>query len=511
MKAIESILAPNKFTPKRQTTPSYRDFCEALNTVDRRLAAQPESVQLLFLRGNLLELADRKPEALDTYRTLLQFDPVHRGALINIGNLLSASGKNAEAHEAFSRAVASSPGDPMCEVSYANSLRKRGELEKARQHFQIALKTDPDYWQAHLGMSSVLCDLNRAEDGYAHRRAAFRGRCIVPLTYRGKQPPITVLELTAIGPGNTRFKNFLSDNIFKRYLVAAEFYDPGTPLPPHQIVVNSIGDADVAASALLGAETLVGHTAAPVVNQPAAVLATGRCQIARRLSGLPGVTAAITVTVPRELLLAPGTLDTLLGYGFRFPLLLRAPGFHQGQHFLRVENMDELPAALETLPGNELTVMQYLDARGRDGKSRKYRVMTIDGNLYPLHLAISQHWKIHYFSAEMADSPAHRAEEREFLENMSGVLGSRAVRALQAIQKELGLDYGGIDFGLNEAGDVLLFEANATMAVIPPAEEARWDYRRPATARVCEAVHAMLRRKIQRVREEMTCRPSECS
>jgi hypothetical protein len=63
---------------------------------------------------------------------------------------------------------------------------------------------------------------------------------------------------------------------------------------------------------------------------------------------------------------------------------------------------------------------------------------------------------------------------------------------LYAIQKTLGLDYGGIDFGLNEAGDVLVFEANATMAIFPPGEDSRWDYRRPAVERVLRAVRKML-------------------
>jgi glutathione synthase/RimK-type ligase-like ATP-grasp enzyme len=182
----------------------------------------------------------------------------------------------------------------------------------------------------------------------------------------------------------------------------------------------------------------------------------------------------------------------LAGAGFEFPLLLRTPGFHQGEHFLRVESADELPAALAELPGRELTVIQYLDARGRDGKMRKYRVLTIDGKLYPLHAAISSHWKIHYFSAEMADYPEHRAEDAAFLCNMPGVLGPVAMRALNAIQAALGLDYGGVDFGLNEKGEVLVFEANAAMAVIPPDNDKRWDYRRPAVAEICSAVNAML-------------------
>jgi tetratricopeptide (TPR) repeat protein len=484
-----------KSTKKSRELPSYEVLSVALEVVNQRLTSQPRSTELLSQRGNLLELMGRSVEALDTYSRLLELDPTHRGALNNLGTLLSGCGKNTAAREAYGRAAASYPGDPMSQVNYANSLRKNGDLENAGEHFQLALDADPDNWQAHLGMSSVLADRGDAERASAHRRAAFRGRCVVPLTYRGQQAPITVLELVAIGAGNTRFKNFLSDRIFKRYLVAAEFYEPGTALPPHQIVVNTIGDAECAGPALLGAQALLAHTAAPVVNAPEAVLATSRCEIAQRLAGLPGVITATTVTLSREVLSAPDVLPALTRHGLAFPLLLRTPGFHQGEHFVRVESFAEFPAALATLPGHDLTVMQYLDARGRDGKSRKYRAMMIDGQLYPLHAAVSSHWKIHYFSAEMADFPEHRAEDAEFLGNMVQVLGPRAMAALEAIQVTLGLDYGGIDFGLNQQGDVLVFEANATMAVIPPAEDQRWDYRRPAVARICSAVNKMLMKR----------------
>jgi len=75
---------------------------------------------------------------------------------------------------------------------------------------------------------------------------------------------------------------------------------------------------------------------------------------------------------------------------------------------------------------------------------------------------------------------------------MPGVIGPNAMRALEEIQKALCLDYGGVDFGLNEKGEVLLFEANATMAVVQPGPDKRWDYRRPAVAGICEAVLKML-------------------
>ena len=144
-------------------------------------------------------------------------------------------------------------------------------------------------------------------------------------------------------------------------------------------------------------------------------------------------------------------------------------------------------------------MIQYLDARGADGLARKYRVMMIDGRLYPLHLAISADWKVHYFTAAMSGQPLHQAEEKLFLENMSSVIGPRGMAALERIKDSLGLDYGGVDFGLDAEGNILLFEANATMVLNPPAAEEQGSYRRAAYDSAQRAVRAMLARLTVRV------------
>jgi CheY-like chemotaxis protein len=111
---------------------------------------------------------------------------------------------------------------------------------------------------------------------------------------------------------------------------------------------------------------------------------------------------------------------------------------------------------------------------------------------YPLHLAISKHWKIHYFSADMRDRAEHREEEAKFLADMPRVLGAKAMAALERLLTALKLDYGGIDFALNQRGEILLFEANATMVVEQPDEDQRWDYRRAAVERIHAAVRDLL-------------------
>jgi glutathione synthase/RimK-type ligase-like ATP-grasp enzyme len=266
--------------------------------------------------------------------------------------------------------------------------------------------------------------------------------------------------------------------------IYTEFHDPGLALPSHALIVNAVGDADLCDAALAGAEDIIARSGAPVINPPAQVRLTGRAANARRLASVEGVIAPAIRTLSPAAILADG--------GLTYPFLLRRPGFHTGQHFIQVTSRDAVAPAIAELAAEQLLLIQYLDARGPDGMARKYRVMFIDGVAYPLHLAISADWKVHYFSAGMADNAAYREEERRFLEDMPAVLGGRAMQALARIGAVLGLDYAGIDFALAPDGSVLLFEANATMVVFPPNPEPVWDYRRGSIDLVLKAATRML-------------------
>jgi hypothetical protein len=137
-------------------------------------------------------------------------------------------------------------------------------------------------------------------------------------------------------------------------------------------------------------------------------------------------------------------------------------------------------------------LIEQLDARDGEGMFRKIRVMIVDRKLYPLHLAISRDWKVHYFRADMAYSADNRLHDRAFLDDMAGFIGPRGMAALERINAALALDYGGIDFAVNAAGDILFFEGNATMVMAPLGSDEKWAYRRPAFDNVFAAIRAML-------------------
>jgi hypothetical protein len=272
------------------------------------------------------------------------------------------------------------------------------------------------------------------------------------------------------------------------YTLVAEGYQPWLELPPHHVVFNGIGDVDRSLAPLRVAVEIAARSGRPVINDPAAVLATSRAGVTERLARIPGVIAPHTIALPRGSV----TAEELERRGFTFPLLLRSPGHHTGTHFQWVDSPHMLAAVRDALPGLELLVIAYLDGRGADGMYRKYRVLFIGGRLYPLHLAISPNWKVHYFSADMTDRADHRAEEAAFLADMERALGAGTIAALERIAATLGLDYGGIDFGRDAAGNILLYESNATMAVFPPPPDEHFAYRRAPVERVIAAIRQLI-------------------
>ena len=233
-------------------------------------------------------------------------------------------------------------------------------------------------------MYYALTRLGEPERARLHQEKAFGAKALFPSPYRGDGEPIPVLLLVSSTGGNTPIEKLIDDRIFQTYVVVADFYDTRTPLPRHRLVINGIGDCDAAGQALRAAESLLAFTAAPVLNHPTAVRATGRCENASRLQTLPGIQAPVMVTFPYALLAGQDGAAALTARGFSFPLLLRTPGFHGGEHFVRVESVAALGDGVAELggPGGsaaEVMAIEYLDARGADGWVRKYRVMMVGG------------------------------------------------------------------------------------------------------------------------------------
>lgn len=432
-----------------------------------------------LLRARGLAAVGNDDAARQTYVDALRLDPEHPAVLTELGALAHAGGFLSAARHVYRQAVRHNPTETIALVGYGDLLTEAGDADAGCVQYRAALAIEPDMPRAHQGLARALQALG--QDAAEHWHKGFVGHAVVRRRFRGAGAGIPLLLLVAAVGGNVPTGHWIDDRVFAVTAVYADFFDPADPLPPHSLIVNTIGDADLCDAALANAERIVARSGAPVINRPAAIRATGRQAMARRLAGIPGLVA------PRTIRLSQADPS--------FPLLLRAPGYHTGQHFVRIDTERDLAAAAASLPSDDPLAIEYLDARGPDGMARKYRVMFIDGAAYPLHLAISSDWKVHYFTAAMEAEPAHRMEERRFLDDMPALLGESGMAALAAIQAAMGLDYAGIDFGLAADRSLLLFEANATMVVNPPDPDPIWDYRRPAITVALDAARHMLTRR----------------
>lgn len=463
-----------------------------IEELDRALAQDPETIEVLNERAALLREQGDFEAAKRDYLELLRRRPTDFAALNDFGTLVLKAGHKEAARSLFAAAVQHHPNDPRGHVNLANLLLRTGELEQARVHFEAALRIDPDHIHAHRGMGYLLAEVGDAAGARRHRDKGFKNHFLMTLPYRGEGTPISVLQLISAVGGNIPTTSILDNQTFQTTLLVTEYDDPQVPLPPHDLVFNSIGDADLCAEGLRAACAAAARSDRPVINHPRTVLKSGRAANVERLRSLPNVIVPRMTAVPRRLVAGADGVAIAASKGFSFPFLVRALGFHTGQHFVRVENASELAAAATEFPGDEIYLIEELDARDREGFFRKYRVMIIDRKIYPLHLALSHHWKVHYFRADMANSPDNRWHDAAFLNDMASVVGARGMAALERIAAILDLEYCGIDFAVNGAGDILLFEANATMVMVPLGADPKWNYRRPAFEAVFAAIRAML-------------------
>ena len=108
----------------------------------------------------------------------------------------------------------------------------------------------------------------------------------------------------------------------------------------------------------------------------------------------------------------------------------------------------------------EFYVSDFVDYRSADGLFRKLRIALIDGRTYICHLAITDHWIVHYIPAGMDLSAAKRAEEKGMMETFEADFVKQHHNALQASHQRLGLEYVILDCAVMRDGALLLFEAD---------------------------------------------------
>jgi hypothetical protein len=254
-----------------------------------------------------------------------------------------------------------------------------------------------------------------------------------------------------------------------------------------QVAINVISDADNSSALLPQAAKLVDQLGMPVINHPAKIQKTTRDGIAMLLKGIPDCRVAQVVR--------QGAGEALPEkVPFAFPLLVRTAGEHGGDNFEKVDSLAALHSFIRQHPGVDHFLMEYIDYQSPDGHFRKFRIIFIDGQDMPYHLAIGNHWKVHHATTDMDKNEAMQAEEKAFLENPGAFFSPKHFEAMRAIHHVLGLEYFGIDCGIDKAGNLVVFEANASMLVHWHNEA--FPYKTPFVRNIKQAFDDMLKKRV---------------
>jgi glutathione synthase/RimK-type ligase-like ATP-grasp enzyme len=191
--------------------------------------------------------------------------------------------------------------------------------------------------------------------------------------------------------------------------------------------------------------------------------------------------------------IASGRVDAmeLLGDG-GFPLIARPVGSHAGQGLLKLDNQAAAAAYLEQHAEQEFYIARFVDYSGNDGMFRKYRIVLIEGKPFICHMAVSEHWMVHYLNAGMGSSADKRAQEEQEMEGFDRGFAQRHHKALKAISDKFGLEYVGIDCAETRDGKLMVFEIDTSIIVHAMDPVDVYPYKQAAMQKVFVAFRALL-------------------
>ncbi len=470
-----------------------RQFLSATEQYKSALRLKPTLTACWCNLGNAQFETGNAQAAIALYIEALKLNPGHWPSRTNLVQALMATGQHLVAKALLSELAAERPQDAQLRHQLGKACFALNETKEALSHFQAAVDVNPRDAESLYWIGGIRQDMGEAD---AARLAYAQAAQIQPLIRRraAKSPAdFRLLALYAPFGGNTPSNYLFSDAAYDADTLAV--FEEGTvdvaSLGDVQLVVNLISDPDQAGATLSLAAALVAKLDKPVINDPARIQRTTRDAVAELLPGIAGCRIPQILRLDAGADVSPEALAQALP--FACPVLARPAGTHGGDDFEKAASLDELAAFLTQHRDGDRYLIEYIDYASGDGYFRKYRFLFAGNEILPYHLAIGSDWKLHHDNTDMGDRPWMQQEEAAFLAEPGTVFTEANFQALRTIRERIGLDYFGIDCGLDRDGNLVVFEVNASMLV--HNDNPDFPYKDPAVRAIKHAFDAMLRER----------------
>ena len=460
----------------------------------RAVELEPASAAPHYKLGLTLMSLGKLDESVVTFREVLSIEPLRAEAHDNLGVALMRKGQIDDAVACHLQAISIKPdfAKAMAHLGAASFLKK--ETEQAMAWNKAALAIEPEQVEANQNMASILLERGDRNEAKRHLDRAHRKQS-VDIEYAA-DPVRTVLLLWTRKKGNVPTIEFLFPTTINNrvnWVIESEHDDQTDSLPDHDLVFNAMGDPDLIGDSSLPVSRFTERCEKPLLNHPAKVARTARNHLPALLDGLGNV------FVPRVWRFA-NRADWDESVVECLPLLIRPVDSHGGAGLELARTVTEL-AQYRASQSGPVYVCRFIDFRSADSWFRKYRIIFIDREPYPCHLAISQNWMVHYYTADMESHPWKLEEEKAFLHDPEAVLGPVNMEAIRSIGARMDLEYSGIDFSITQDERILVFEANPTMLVHPESSGGPVEHKNEYVFRIQSRFEVMLKRLCAQARE----------
>jgi tetratricopeptide (TPR) repeat protein len=442
--------------------------------------------------GNVQLQSGNAQDAIALYLQALKVNANHWPSRTNLAQALVATGQMVVAKALLSELIEERSHDGQVRHQLGKVCYELNEVEAALEHFGEAASLNPRDADSLYWIGGIQQKLGYSEAAQAAYTAAAQIQPLIRKRALKSPADFRVLALYAPFAGNTPAEYLFKDACYDADTLA--LLDCSKPdvsaLGAFDLVVNLISDGDQAETVLPVAAEFVSKLGKPVINDPHRIKHTTRDAVADRLPGIAGCRIPKILRVIAGSNVSVAALEARLP--FLFPLLARPAGTHGGDDFEKIEDVAALSHFLGSREGDHYLI-EYIDYASADGFFRKYRFIFVEQQILPYHLAIANDWKVHHDSTDMEDHVWMQQEEAAFLENPGAVFSAAHYGTLSAIRKRIGLDFFGVDCGLDRDGRLVVFEVNASMLVHEHNEA--FPYKDPCVRAIKAAFDAMLARR----------------
>ncbi len=363
------------------------------------------------------------------------------------------------------------------------------------------VRAEPGDAAALLDLSTIAQLQGRPQDRLALQSAALKLQRVYrrPAAVDAERP----LHLLAfMAPGDFMANTPLEFMLEGSSIVLDMMYVvPGTdlPVPPeHDVALVAIDESDETLPVLREISKFVRSWPRPVINAPDRIARLSRAGTWDLLKSAENVIIPKNARINRAKLagISGGdvAVESILDGG-SFPIIARPSWSQAGMGLVKLESASSIDAYLRKWNDAEFYIAPFVDYRSSDGQFRKSRIAIIEGRPFVCHMAISQHWMIHYLNADMRNDTTKRAEEARFMETFDSDFAVRHAAAFKAIADRTGLEYLPLDCSETQDGKLLVFEVGTGMIVHSMDPPDLFPYKRPQMEKVFRAFQSMLRRK----------------